>query len=171
MVKIKLNKGYEVLVDDDDYIILNRYHWNTSWYKCTSGIYLAGVVGWISEIKKNVLMHRFILNIANGDKLCVDHIDGNVLNNQKLNLRICNRSQNLANQKKQKSNTSGYKGVSYINGNKKFKAAISFKNKDIFIGYFNNPLDAAVAYNNAAIKYFGEFSKLNTIPSSPGKEV
>ena len=93
----------------------------------------------------------------------IDHIDGNSLNNQKNNLRICTQSQNCSNQKIGKSNTSGYKGVSYNKGQGKYNSRIRFNKKLIHLGYFVNLKDAARAYNEAAVKYHGEFANLNKI--------
>jgi hypothetical protein len=95
--------------------------------------------------------------------MIVDHINGNTLDNRKLNLRICKNEENVRNQKLSKRNKTGYKGVSYNKRLEKFCATIRFKNKTICLGHFENKIDAAIAYNNSAIKYFGEFSKLNEI--------
>jgi hypothetical protein len=92
-----------------------------------------------------------------------DHIDGNTLNNQKSNLRNVTCQQNGCNKSKCKNLFSKYKGVSRVKRDKKWQAYITVHQKPIFLGCFTNELDAAVAYNNAAIKYFGEYAKLNQI--------
>lgn len=111
---------------------------------------------------KIILLHRTILNVTK-TKILVDHIDGNPLNNCRNNLRICNNGQNLCNRDTPSNNTSGYKGVSYNKKMKKYEAYIKYNEKKMNLGYFTCPKVAAKAYNEAAIKFYGEFSKLNKI--------
>ena len=93
----------------------------------------------------------------------VDHRNGNKLDNRKSNLRICSRSENQMNRGKQKNNTSGFKGVSQIKMNQKWVAYIKVNYKRIYIGCFLKKVDAARAYNMAALKYHGEFGLLNKV--------
>jgi len=91
----------------------------------------------------------------------VDHIDMNVKNNLKNNLRIVNKGINNQHQYKCKNNTSGFIGVSWHKSTNKWRSAISFNKKHIHIGLFNNTIEAAKAYDNAAIKYYGENATTN----------
>jgi len=94
----------------------------------------------------------------------IDHIDGNTLNNCKSNLRFCTTSQNAMNCKKSISVLSSvYKGVRFKKDSSKYTAQITFNGKLVHIGYFENEVDAAKAYNKAAIENFGEFARLNII--------
>jgi hypothetical protein len=160
--EIILTQGKVAIVDDEDYEYLNQWKW------CLRGTGLGkfyAIRGFSkskkSNIKGSISMHRQLMQPKIG--FVIDHLDGNTLNNQKNNLRICTQSQNLNNQKKSISNTSGYKGVSYDKKYKKFIAKIGFNRKNIHIGYFIDVKDAARAYNEAAIKYHGEFANLNKI--------
>ena len=162
MKEIQLTKGKVALVDDEDYEYLNQWKW------CLRGTKLGKpyALRIIRKSKKNnisltIYMHRHLMKPKKG--YVIDHIDGNSLNNQKNNLRICTQSQNLSNQKIGKSNTSGYKGVSYNKGHGKYHSRIKFNKKSIHLGCFVNLKDAARAYNAAAIKYHGEFANLNKI--------
>jgi hypothetical protein len=94
-------------------------------------------------------------------KYTVDHIDNNPLNNQKSNLRICSLKDNSKNSTKRNNTSSKYKGVYFENYTKKYKANIKVDYKTINLGRFLNEIDAAKAYDKAAIKYFGEFANLN----------
>jgi hypothetical protein len=93
----------------------------------------------------------------------IDHIDGNPANNAIANLRECTMSQNLANQKKRANNTSGYKGVYRSNywkhQNKPWTASLRINGKNRFIGRYQTPAEAHVAYKLAAQHHFGEFAR------------
>ena len=106
-------------------------------------------------------MSRILLNAAISDK--IDHRDGNKLNNRRNNLRICAQAENAMNRKININNTSGYKGVYWNKPRRKWVALIGVNKKRIHLGMFSNKINAAKAYNDAAIKYHGEFSNLNKI--------
>jgi hypothetical protein len=96
-------------------------------------------------------------------KKCVDHINGNGLDNRKSNLRLCERHENALNRVINYNNVSGYKGVSWFKPIKKWRAQIQYKKVVYYLGCFNKRIDAAKAYNAAALKYHGEFANLNKI--------
>ena len=88
----------------------------------------------------------------------IDHINHIKDDNRWTNLRDATSSQNQANQVNPKNNTSGYKGVSWHKSTKKWLAKIGYMNKDIYIGIYTTPQEAAEAYKKKAIELFGEFS-------------
>lgn len=107
-------------------------------------------------------MHRLIMRAKKGQIL--DHINGDRFDNRKENLRFCTNSQNLANRSKTSLNKSGYKGVTFIPGRlRPWRAVITYKGKYTNLGYFETKEQAALAYNKAAVKYFGEFARYNQI--------
>lgn len=121
---------------------------------------------WCNRYKQ--YFHRLILNCQKG--LTIDHLDANPLNNQKINLRICSHRDNTRNsRKKGKNNTSTYKGVCLDSWavkrklRKKWIARIKVNYKGINLGRYLTEIEAARAYNEAAVKYFGEFANLNII--------
>ena len=87
----------------------------------------------------------------------IDHINGNTLDNRKVNLRIATRQQNNAN--RIVKNTLGYRGVR-INGNR-YGAQIKFNGELIWLGTFDTKEEAAIAYDKKAVELFGEFAVLN----------
>jgi hypothetical protein len=158
--EIQLTKGQVAIVDDNMYDYLNQWKWQASEQK--NGKFYAQRKIKVNSLRKCIMMHRLIVN--NTDiKLHTDHINGITLDNRKINLRICTNSQNQMNKKVQINNKNGLKGVSFNKEKKKYEVSITIKGNKIFLGYYFNPIDAAKAYNEAAIKYFGEFANLNKI--------
>ena len=160
MKEIVLTQGKVALVDDEDYEYLNQFKWCAHLSKKTGLWYAERGVRIIKGKQFTLGMHRVIMGIM--DKTDIDHKDRNGLNNQKINLRICSRTLNEGNSILRKDSTTGIKGVHYHKGHKKYTARIQFKRKRIALGDFKTKQEAAIAYNEAAIKYFGEFARINS---------
>jgi hypothetical protein len=112
---------------------------------------------YVNGKRKVSFMHREILNTPLNKQ--VDHIDHDGLNNQRDNIRICSVSQNHMNKKP--IGVSKYLGVFY--DRKYIRAAIKYHGKYHYLGFFKTENDAALAYNEAAKKYHGEFANLNIL--------
>ena len=113
---------------------------------------------------KQHYVHRLVAEafIANPEeKRCVDHIDGNRMNNHLENLRWATHTENSRNQRIQTNTSSRYKGVYLDKRRNKWMARINTVSKNVFLGYFANEREAGLAYNLAAVKYFKEFANLN----------
>jgi HNH endonuclease len=165
MKQIPLTKGAHALVDDADFEQLSQHKWLLITPGGANGRrYAARYVG-----RKLVYMHRLLL----ADQLSpecphADHRDGDGLNNSRANLRVCNRSQNQRNRGPQPrtDRTSQFKGVSFRKGN--WLARINTTpGIQTHIGSFGTELEAALAYDAAAIVYHGQFARLN-FPSGIG---
>lgn len=104
-------------------------------------------------------MHREIMNAPKG--MVVDHIDGNGLNNRKSNLRICTQAQNNLNSRPKRNCSSRYKGVSFYKRDKIWQVQIFHNSRTIFLGRFDDEIEAALAYDRKAAELFGEFAYLN----------
>lgn len=89
----------------------------------------------------------------------IDHIDGDGLNNRWSNLRLCNKSQNQANSRLRRTNTSGFKGVCWHGQHKRWMARIHHKGRQIHLGLYDTPEAAHEAYCSRARVLFGEFAR------------
>lgn len=151
MKKIKLSKGKYALVDNEDFDFINKRKWFFDGRKAAR-----------TEYGHNIFLHRILMKAPKD--LVVDHVNHNPLDNRRLNLRICTKSNNQHNRNPNRSTnkTSIYKGVS-IKKEGYIRAHITVKTKHIHLGYFKTIKEAALAYNEAAQKYFGEFACLNKL--------
>lgn len=89
----------------------------------------------------------------------VDHRDTDGLNDRWSNLRAATDQQNNRNTSKRSDNKSGYKGVCFSPGRKKWRANICIDGRQTHLGYFVSAEDAATAYRAAATLHFGEFAR------------
>lgn len=154
MIEIPLTQGQVALIDDEDWDLVSEFKWFAQKDKKT---YYARRAN-----RPKVLLHRFILQAKVGQK--VDHIKGNWLDNRRENLRIATSSQNQWNQQAySQRGSSKFKGVSLYRPYSKWLACIRVNNKRIHLGYFKDEKEAALAYNEAALEYFGEFARLNEV--------
>jgi hypothetical protein len=106
-------------------------------------------------------MHRLILQAPAGVK--VDHINGNGLDNRSANLRLATNSQNTAHTHRSPRNVNGFRGVFFGSPSRKkqWYAQIVCGGRKRTLGYFDDPRKAAIAYDEAAVRLFGEFATTN----------
>ena len=146
MKQILAIDGTPILIDDEDFEQLSAYRWRILKGK-KGGIYAHTCK------HRPVLMHRMLISVPQGK--CIDHINGNGLDNRRSNLRVATLSQNQMNRGVQKNNKSGVKGVYFSQG--KWRAQIKSNKRYLFIGTFSTRELAAAAYQKAAIELHGEF--------------
>lgn len=160
---ITLTQGKVALVDDVDYEFLGQWKWRAlkanrkdlecAWYAIRTTA---------RPNRKCIYMHREVLRLAGFSEVPQgDHQDANGLNNQRLNLRPATSNQNHWNRRKRNGCSSQFKGVYWHKKTKKWVARIFCLGKYYFLGTFDDEMDAAKAYDTAAIQRFGEFANLN----------
>lgn len=148
--KVPLTKGHYALVDESDYMLVMHFQWHVSDSKQRNTYYARAY----DVQHREVRMHWLI----SGSKW-VDHRNGDGWDNRKRNLRPCDRRGNSANSPKRRHNTSGYKGVRRCR--KLWHTYINAEGAQHFIGSFSDFRTAALAYDIAAILFYGDFAHLN----------
>lgn len=151
MREILLLRGQIALVDDSDY----EWAATRAWYMSNYGY---------AVTKKHphnpVAMHRILAGAKDGQE--VDHIDGDRLNNQRANLRLCTHAENARNRARHKNNRCGFKGV-YLDASSRrknpWRAKIAVNGVVIRLGSFPSPELAYRAYCDAALRLHGRFAR------------
>lgn len=152
MKTLPLTQGKETIVDDDDYEVLRHFTWCCSQGRATRRQKNFGI------IKRNVftLMHRVILGVCGNPDVQVDHINGNMLDNRRSNLRVCTQQQNLLNKRKR-----GDGKHSVFKGTFRTKNTWWARIEHTYLGSFPSEIEAAKSYDRAAEKLHGEFAATN----------
>lgn len=164
MVRIPVNTGFEALIDDEDFDWASRFRW---WARRDGSrrVYAAAALPRVPGEKRTcIYLHRLIMREPAG--AFVDHINGDTLDNRRVNLRIASHQNNVRNRRNRKPTRTGYKGVwpNVANGRKtgRFTAIIRVSpKKRIHLGSYDTPEEAAKVYDAAATAYFGAFANLN----------
>jgi hypothetical protein len=155
-VAIPLTRGFVARIDSADWSLVADYKWFVMEKAGGRKYARAAVRGSRGE---QVSMHRLILGLPKGFP-CVDHVDGDGLNNTRVNLRVCTNSQNIANARPfRRECSSRYKGVRVYKG--AWDARICVNGTRRLIGRFHDEVAAAMAYDQAAREAFGDFARLN----------
>jgi len=158
MPEVRLTQGLIAAVDEADLLLLAGYSWSAmrvrnTWYACA---YQRGSHG--MGARKNVLMHRLLLDAPKGVQ--VDHRNGDGLDNRRINLRLASASQNQMN-RHASAGRSQFKGVTWGGRAERWIARTQMDGESRHVGAFADEVEAARAYDSAALDRFGQFAHLN----------
>lgn len=138
------------IIDRDDLERINLYTW-----RLAGTGYIKGKID-----KKDVYLHRYVMKELNSS-VVIDHVNNNILDNRKVNLRQATLQSNSFNRIKSKNKSSHYKGVSFEKSKDKWQSYIKVDQKKYFLGYHDNQIEAAELYDINAIRIFKNFALLN----------
>jgi AP2 domain len=157
--------GLTALADDSDLAALSDFRWYPQLKQ--NGMFYAYRHILLPDKHSTQFMHNFLLGFVG-----IDHIDGDSLNNQRINLRAASPLQNAQNAaKRRNAQTSVYKGVYWRNRNRSWVAQIQYNRQKRHIGYFSSEVEAARAYDAVALQLFDEFANLNFCHEKAGADV
>lgn len=117
-------------------------------------------------MEERLLRLREVENMTGMD---VDHVNGDTLDCRRVNLRLATRSQNAANRHREIRSFSRFRGVSPNHRGGKWRATITHQGRRMLLGSFDTEEAAAAAYNEAAVRMFGEFAAPNPLPEREGR--
>ncbi|WP_212958645.1 HNH endonuclease [Paenibacillus albilobatus] len=156
--EIFLSQGKIAVVDDEDFDKLIKFKWHYAKGYARHSCWVPGL-----NTSTSIWMHHVVLGICPDRKKVIDHINGNPLDNRKINLRIVTHQQNIFNKSPHRKSTSKYKGVYWYKARSKWCSKIMLDGRYRHIGYFESEREAALAYNKAAKELFGDCAKLNVV--------
>ena len=158
---VEYNEYYKIFFSDGEkYFICDKDDFETYCLNRKWSLDGRGYV-YCYEDRKVIRFHRLILGITDKTQE-IDHINGNTLDNRKKNLRICEHIKNGKNLTLKVNNTSGTPGVCFFKRTKQWTAEIKVNYQKIHLGYFDTKDEAIQARRDAEIKYFGEYSSINS---------
>ena len=151
------SNGERFVIDAEDYDLVSQYCWRRN-----PGGYF------VTQDKNGdmIRLHRLIMGVTDSETI-VDHINHDTSFNAKHNLRVVSKSENMQNSVRPENNSSGAKGVSWADREKKWRAYIKIDGQQINLGYFDSFDDAVAARKAAEEKYFGQYSYDNSMAAVP----
>lgn len=141
--------GLFALVDEEDYERIAAHRWHAK----TIGRY---AIRWNVDRTQRIRMHREVMEVGPG--VLVDHANGDGLDNRRANLRICTPAQNTWNSRANQGKR--FKGVQRQK-NGRWRTRIRVDGWLTHIGSFGTEVEAALAYDAAARRQYGEFACVN----------
>lgn len=154
IVFLPLTRNKTAVIDFDDF---EKVRGMKFYAQSCQNLWYAAKNKHVNGKRKLLYLHRIIMGAKPGQ--LIDHINGDGLDNRRENLRVVTHAQNVKNWRKHAPASSRYKGVRFHANS--WEVQINVNRKRIYIGRFQNEIDAAKAYDESARRYFGEFAAIN----------
>lgn len=162
---IELTQGKFAIVSAEDYEWLMQWKWcSNKRIRKDGSYYWRAVRNGPRPKHEMVYIHREIakrMGLPHAKEY--DHKDRNSLNNTRQNIRPSTHSQNMMNRPKVLGSDSRFRGLTWQENVCRWRVRIKVNGRTIQVGYFDYEIEAALAYNEAAKRYHGEFAQLNEI--------
>lgn len=156
MIEIPLTQGQVARIDDGDFDLVSPFLWFAK--KGVNTFYATTNLPLPNGKQTAISMHQVIMGDP-PDGHTIDHADRDGLNNCRDNLRFATGAQQRHNTAIAKNNTSGFKGVNWHGGS--WRARLTVNKRQVYLGSYRDPSQAARAYDAKAIELFGPFAHLN----------
>ncbi len=153
---VPLTMGCIALIDAVDYRRVSAFAWHAK--KRPDGRFAAACNSTTKRGQETILMHRFLLKLRTKGMPFVDHVNGDSLDNRRINIRIATPSQNCQNRLPNRNKR--FKGVRRT-ANGKWQARISNLGITHYLGVFDRQRDALSAYDERAKALYGAFARPN----------
>jgi hypothetical protein len=158
--RLRLTQEQYALVDEADYEELSALNWLAHYSPNSDTFYaMRREPTGTPYRQRTIQMHGVIVGVDG----CRDHADRNGLNNRRYNLRPADASQNGCNRRTRRNSKTGFKGVTWHRDSQVYRVRITVRGKTIQLGTATDPRAGAIRYNEAALKYHGEFARLNVV--------
>lgn len=153
-IEIPLSRGLVALIDEADAPAITGLRWHAVARRRT--FYAVAETRPAAGVRKGIYMHRLVI----ASTTMVDHINGNGLDNRRVNLRAATNAENQWNRIKT-TGASKYKGVRLHKASGLWNPRIRVNNRVHSLGYHRTEEAAALAYDDAARRLHGEFALVN----------
>jgi hypothetical protein len=151
--ELDLTRGFVALIDESDAELVSVCNWYASFNGHQPYPYVKGK---LPNAKSPCRLHRYIMGFPD---CAVDHVNQITTDNRRSNLRLVTATLSNANTRLRSDSTIGYKGVK--RNHDKYSASICSNGVRQHIGTFASPIEAAKAYDAAALAAFGPFARTN----------
>mgnify|MGYP001176436746 CR=1 FL=1 len=162
---LSLSRGLKAIIDDKDYGWASKFKWHVAPNGRGENPYVTRKAR-LGDKWTHLKLHRELMGAKQNE--VVDHINGDVLDNRRENLRVCTQAENSRNRRRNRNSISKYKGVTYSSwaartNRKPWHVRINVNGCRKTIGWYETEEAACQAYKEASKKFYGEFARFDEV--------